>query len=55
MKRLHVHVAVNDIPQSTGLYSALFAAQPAAIEPDYAKSMLDDPRINFAIAASACC
>ena len=49
MKRLHVHVAVNDLPQSIGFYSALFAAQPAIVEPDYAKWMLDDPRVNFAI------
>jgi catechol 2,3-dioxygenase-like lactoylglutathione lyase family enzyme len=49
MKRLHVHVSVNDIPQSIGFYSALFAAQPAVIKPDYAKWMLDDPRVNFAI------
>ncbi|HWL20449.1 MAG TPA: ArsI/CadI family heavy metal resistance metalloenzyme [Bradyrhizobium sp.] len=49
MKRLHVHVAVNDLPQSIGFYSALFAAQPAVIKPDYAKWMLDDPRVNFAI------
>jgi hypothetical protein len=35
MKRLHVHVAVNDIPQSIGFYSALFAAQPAVVKPDY--------------------
>jgi catechol 2,3-dioxygenase-like lactoylglutathione lyase family enzyme len=49
MKRLHVHVAVNDIPQSIGFYSALFAAKPAVVKPDYAKWMLDDPRVNFAI------
>jgi catechol 2,3-dioxygenase-like lactoylglutathione lyase family enzyme len=49
MKRLHVHVAVNDIPQSIGFYSALFAAEPAVVKPDYAKWMLDDPRVNFAI------
>jgi len=49
MKRLHVHVAVNDIPQSIGFYSALFAAQPAVVKADYAKWMLDDPRVNFAI------
>ena len=49
MKRLHVHVAVNDIAQSIGFYSALFAAEPAVIKPDYAKWMLDDPRVNFAI------
>jgi catechol 2,3-dioxygenase-like lactoylglutathione lyase family enzyme len=49
MKRLHVHVAVNDIPRSIGFYSALFAAQPAVVKADYAKWMLDDPRVNFAI------
>src|ERR1700745_4362891 len=49
MKRLHVHVAVNDISQSIGFYSALFAAKPAVVKPDYAKWMLDDPRVNFAI------
>src|SRR6202166_835391 len=49
MKRLHVHVAVSDIPQSIGFYSALFAARPAVVKPDYAKWMLDDPRVNFAI------
>ncbi len=49
MKRLHVHVAVNDIPQSIGFYSALFAAKPAVVKTDYAKWMLDDPRVNFAI------
>jgi len=49
MKRLHVHVAVSDIPQSIGFYSALFAARPAVVKPDYAKWMLEDPRVNFAI------
>jgi catechol 2,3-dioxygenase-like lactoylglutathione lyase family enzyme len=49
MKRLHVHVAVENLPQSIGFYSALFAAQPAVIKTDYAKWMLDDPRVNFAI------
>ena len=49
MKRLHVHVAVHDIPQSVRFYSALFAAQPAVKKDDYAKWMLDDPRVNFAI------
>jgi len=49
MKRMHVHVAVRDLEQSIGFYSALFAAQPAVVKPDYAKWMLDDPRINFAI------
>ena len=49
MKRLHVHVAVEDITRSVGFYSALFAAKPAVIKRDYAKWMLDDPRVNFAI------
>ncbi len=42
MKRLHVHVAVENLPQSIGFYSALFAAQPAVVKTDYAKWMLDD-------------
>ena len=49
MKRFHVHVAVHDLKQSIGFYSALFAAEPAVIKTDYAKWMLDDPRVNFAI------
>jgi catechol 2,3-dioxygenase-like lactoylglutathione lyase family enzyme len=49
MKRLHVHVSVEDLTQSIGFYAALFAAQPAVVKPDYAKWMLDDPRVNFAI------
>jgi catechol 2,3-dioxygenase-like lactoylglutathione lyase family enzyme len=47
MKRVHVSVA--DIPHSIGFYSALFAAEPAVVKPDYAKWMLEDPRVNFAI------
>ena len=49
MKRMHVHVAVENLGQSIGFYSALFDAEPAVIKPDYAKWMLDDPRVNFAI------
>jgi predicted enzyme related to lactoylglutathione lyase len=49
MKRLHVHVSVEDITHSVGFYSALFAAQPSVVKSDYAKWMLDDPRVNFAI------
>jgi hypothetical protein len=49
MKRLHVHVSVEDIARSTRFYSTLFAAEPTVIKPDYAKWMLDDPRVNFAI------
>ena len=49
MKRLHIHVAVEDLTHSIGFYSSLFAAQPTVTKPDYAKWMLDDPRVNFAI------
>ena len=49
MKRLHVHVSVKDISHSIGFYSALFAAQPSVVKSDYAKWMLEDPRVNFAI------
>ena len=49
MKRLHVHVAVDDLEHAIGFYSALFAAQPSVTKADYAKWMLDDPRVNFAI------
>jgi predicted enzyme related to lactoylglutathione lyase len=49
MKRMHVHVAVNDLSRSIGFYSTLFDAQPRVVKPDYAKWMLDDPRVNFAI------
>jgi catechol 2,3-dioxygenase-like lactoylglutathione lyase family enzyme len=51
MKRLHVHVAVEDLAQATRFYSTLFATDPTVQKPDYAKWMLDDPRVNFAISA----
>lgn len=49
MKRMHVHVAVDDLQRSMSFYSALFGTTPAVVKPDYAKWMLDDPRVNFAI------
>ena len=49
MKRLHVHVSVKDIGSSIRFYSRLFDADPTVRKPDYAKWMLDDPRVNFAI------
>ena len=49
MKRFHVHAHVADLPASIAFYSRLFAAKPTRVEADYAKWMLDDPRINFAI------
>jgi len=49
MKRLHVHVGVNDLDQSIKFYSNLFAAKPTVTKKDYAKWMLEDPRVNFAI------
>lgn len=49
MKRFHVHVSVDKLEDSIRFYSTLFGAQPAVLKPDYAKWMLDDPRVNFAI------
>ena len=49
MKRLHVHLSVDDLAASARFYSKLFAAQPTVTKPDYVKWMLDDPRVNFAI------
>ncbi len=51
MKRLHVHVGVNDLDQSIRFYSTLFGSEPTVARPDYAKWMLEDPRVNFAISA----
>ena len=51
MKRLHVHVGVTDLDQSIGFYSTLFGAGPSVVKDDYAKWMLDDPRVNFAISS----
>jgi len=53
MKRFHVHVAVEDIDRSVDFYTTLFAAAPTVRKPDYAKWMLDDPRVNFAISKRA--
>ncbi len=49
MKRFHVHVSVQDLPESLRFYSDLFGAPPSVVKDDYAKWMLEDPRINFAI------
>ncbi len=49
MKRFHVHVAVPDLQQSIRFYSTMFGSQPAVVKEDYAKWMLEDPRVNFAI------
>jgi hypothetical protein len=51
MKRFHVHIHVADLKQSIAFYSKLFAVEPTRVEVDYAKWMLDDPRINFAISS----
>lgn len=53
MKRMHIHVGVDNIEQSVRFYSALFGTEPAKRKPDYAKWMLDDPRLNFAISTRA--
>jgi predicted enzyme related to lactoylglutathione lyase len=49
MKRFHVHLHVDDLARSVGFYSELFATEPARLEGDYAKWMLQDPPVNFAI------
>jgi catechol-2,3-dioxygenase len=49
MKRMHLHVSVEDLNKSIGFYSSLFGVEPTVSKPDYAKWMLDDPLVNFAI------
>ena len=49
MKRLHVNLSVADLDASIGFYRSLFAAEPDVVKSDYAKWMLEDPRVNFAI------
>ena len=49
MKRFHVHVAVDDLNANIRFYSAVFGAEPSVLKSDYAKWMMEDPRINFAI------
>ena len=49
MKRFHVHVSVRDLSESVSFYSSLFGAPPSLEKSDYAKWMLDDPKVNFAI------
>ncbi len=51
MKRFHVHLAVDDLATSIAFYSKLFGQSPSKQQQDYAKWMLDDPRLNFAISA----
>ena len=51
MKRFHVHVAVNNLEEGIAFYSKTFGAQPTVQKPDYAKWMLEDPRLNFAISS----
>ena len=49
MKRFHVHVVVDDLEASIQFYSTVFGAVPAVVKPDYAKWMVEEPRVNFAI------
>lgn len=51
MKRLHLHVGVSDLDQSIAFYRTLFGAEPTVVKDDYAKWMLDDPVVNFAISS----
>jgi len=53
MKRLHIHIGVQKLDESIRFYNALFGAEPTKIKPDYAKWMLDNPCVNFAISNRA--
>jgi len=53
MRRFHVHVAVDDLAANIRSYSTVFGLRPAVDKSDYAKSMPDDPRVNFAMAPAA--
>ena len=53
MKRLHLHVAVYDLNRAIGFYSTLFGAEPTVRKADYAKWMLEDPKVNLAISTRA--
>ena len=53
MKRIHIHIGVEKLDESIRFYSALFGAEPIKTKPDYAKWMLEDPRVNFAISTRA--
>jgi catechol 2,3-dioxygenase-like lactoylglutathione lyase family enzyme len=52
MKRMHMHVSVADIEKSIGFYTTMFGAPPTVLKHDYAKWLLDDPRVNFAISTT---
>jgi predicted lactoylglutathione lyase len=52
MKRMHLHVGVENLDASVAFYKTLFAAEPTVLKADYAKWMLDDPKINFAISST---
>lgn len=54
MKRLHVNLSVADLDASVRFYSSIFDAQPSVLKDDYAKWMLDEPRVNFAITTRGC-
>lgn len=53
MMRMHIHVGVTDLAGSVAFYSAIFKTQPTVLKPDYAKWMLEEPRVNFAISTRA--
>lgn len=53
MKRFHIHIGVEDLQESVDFYSTLFGQKPSKFKEDYAKWMLEDPRINFAISTRA--
>lgn len=54
MKRLHVHLSVSDLDRSIAFYSGMFGAEPGVRKADYARWLLDEPAVNFAISDRAC-
>ncbi|MEL0105732.1 MAG: ArsI/CadI family heavy metal resistance metalloenzyme [Rhodospirillaceae bacterium] len=53
MKRLHIHVKVTDLKQAMDFYSSLFSMEPSVVRDDYAKWMVEDPRVNFAVSSNS--
>ena len=53
MKRLHIHIGVDQLEEAIGFYTRLFGVEPVKHKPDYAKWMLEDPRVNLAISTRA--
>ena len=55
MKRMHIHLNVEDLEQSVRFYRTLFGAAPSKLKDDYAQWLLDEPAVNFALSTQECC